>query len=140
MTATVECVRCGRSIAIGLADVVGTGYRCEACGVATELAAADGIADPDHETAQERVEKLRSARWSFRALLIATVVLTVGPAVGVGLAAGWAAGVFAGVFAAGCFNGGALVVEQYQNMRARQRGVSALPEATLRRRLPPPKG
>ncbi len=37
----VACARCGMYVAIGAADVVGNGYRCEACSLGAALDVAD---------------------------------------------------------------------------------------------------
>jgi DNA-directed RNA polymerase subunit RPC12/RpoP len=43
---TVTCVRCGTSLPLGAADVVGTGYRCTRCTTQVEINGAnDGMAD-----------------------------------------------------------------------------------------------
>ena len=73
---TVTCVRCGRAFPPAEVDIVGTGYRCQACSVAAQLAAAHGQADVgDNLDLATRQQLAQRARWQMVGGLVGTAGL-----------------------------------------------------------------
>jgi len=136
--ATVTCVRCGCQVAFERADVVGTGYRCDACTLYAQREAADGIDDlSDHLPAGDREEllrrKTRIVRWGTTALVLAIG----GPAVAVGMTWGVLYGLAAGFGMAQLLsNPVALVGESIADVVRFRRSHRGLPAARVRA-LPP---
>lgn len=94
----VSCVRCGRTLPIERTDVVGTGYRCEACSVQALVAAADG--EPDVGDNLDIATRTRLALRGKRTV-IGGVVLGAAAFAIPAIAVGWTGGLWMGVIAGG---------------------------------------
>jgi len=130
---TVTCVRCARTFAPGEVDIVGTGYRCQACSVAAELAAAHGVADVgDNLDLATRQSLATRARWQIAGGLVGTAALFA-PAVLATLAMGL--GGWTVVLALIAFYAMTLTLGQFGDGLDKWRRyghVPALPTATVR--------
>jgi hypothetical protein len=137
-TETVTCVRCGRPIRLQDSDVVGLGYRCNACSIQAELEEANGR--PDLADNLGAADRARLARRGQHTASVGVLLIGLGLVVPAAVAlASVPAAIRIGIFtfkyviSLGALATG-LGVGQYLYFRDR---TPALPAARARRRLPP---
>ena len=134
----VDCVRCGASISLDQADIVGTGYRCNACTMRAQIDAQnEGVADtsddldPVHRAQLARVAKRRTRLGvGLLGLLLAPLAVAVS-VTGISLASALVAMV--GLY----YSGTAIDMIITGRENQRRYGGHALPAAKVRL-LPPP--
>jgi hypothetical protein len=134
----VTCVHCARALPIGHADVVGTGYRCAACGTLAAREEANGGLDLDHWTPEERAARRRTVERRLRWSALAAVLIGGVPALLVTAIAGPAVGMFAGLYALHSSSAVARVADAVAERRQLRRSLPELPEARVHLALPAP--
>ena len=104
--AEVTCVGCGKLVPMTQADIVGLGYRCNACSFAAEQAEErDGIPDVgDHIDIRERDKLAREGKRLFVGSMVGAGIVIAGPAVAAGILWGGLAALGASVL--GLYIGG----------------------------------
>ena len=128
----VSCIRCGKTLALEAADVVGNGYRCEQCTFLVQQQGEEAEV-VDNETPEHREKMAKQGKRRFFASMGAGgAVLGAPTAIGfaVGGPVGAAVGGLLGFYFAGAFAGEMSSMSWRQWRRYR---TPPLPKARLRK-------